>query len=300
MLGALDHTATDAIHNFDDALQRARSALHQEESRLAELMHAVRLQQDENQSCRDAIRSQQQPRLDALRREITRVCSLVEHQKNESEQQQQHVEAVRRPRREGEERSRDLKQELHRSQRAYLSRSALVHAGLIQWFTSQNSLANLTAAAERRDSEVRALQSQVAALQDELRSLVEEEEAAIGGGEQCGTNGGSSLDGDSMCAVKCNGDTNDSTPSVESLQRELESLHEEYVGCVQTSTHDLAEKRAALDRLRVELKRLCLEVETADAAQQEVQQQFHAALNQSDARVGCRLCGREVVGSFVL
>ncbi|RNF23463.1 hypothetical protein TcG_01457 [Trypanosoma cruzi] len=306
MLGALDHTTTDALHSFHDALQRAQQALQQEELRLAQLTQTVRQQQESNQSRRDAIRSQQQPRLEALRREIIRVRSLLERQKEEAEAQQQHVEAVRRPRRDAEAESHAHKNSLQQLQRQYLANSAAVHAELLQWWQPQNSLLSLEAQVARKREEAAALQMDVQTLQEKLReytgehtlgtenSMAETAEDERDGGMYIAHAG----EKKELANDKGSSDERKNSPAL--LEQKLLQQREERETFLRHSTETLTLRREDVEQLKTRLKQLCVDVEAADAAQQMAQQEFHSALNQqSDTRALCGVCGKEILCSFV-
>ncbi|ESL10453.1 hypothetical protein TRSC58_01814 [Trypanosoma rangeli SC58] len=297
MLGALDHNATDTLQSFQDALQRAQQALQQEELRLAQLTQTVRQQQEDNRARREAIRSQQQQRLDAIRREIMRVRSHVERQKEEVEAQQQHVEAVRRPRHDAEAESRAHKESLQQLQRQYLADSVAVHAALMQWWQPQNSLASLEAQAARKAEEVAALQGAVEALQGQLREHTGEHaprtEASLQG-QLKGTR-------DETTEVTLDTGSGDAVRNTSAcLEQQFLQQREERDAFARHSTDTLTLRRGEVEQLKARLKQLCADVEAADAAQQAAQQDFHSALNlQSDARLRCGICGKEIVDSFV-
>ncbi|EKF38163.1 hypothetical protein MOQ_001632 [Trypanosoma cruzi marinkellei] len=306
MLGALDHTTTDALHSFHDALQRAQQALQQEELRLAQLTQTVRQQQESNQSKRDVIRSQQQPRLEALRQEIMRVRSLLERQKEEAEAQQQHVEAVRRPRRDAEAESQAHKTSLQQLQRQYLANSVAVHAELLQWWQPQNSLMSLEAQVARKEKEAAALQMDVQTLQEKLREYTGEH--TLGTENSTAETAKDKRDGGTYMAHadeekevtngKENNDEKRNSPAW--LEQKLLQQREERETFVRHSTETQTLRREDVELLKTRLKQLCVDVEAADAAQQTAQQEFHSALNQqSDTRSLCGVCGKEIVCSFV-
>ncbi|RNF26244.1 uncharacterized protein Tco025E_01460 [Trypanosoma conorhini] len=298
MLGALDHTATDALQSFHDALQRAQQALQQEELRLAQLTQTVRQQQESNGARRDAIRSQQQQRLEALRREIMRVRSHVERQKEEAEAQQQHVEAVRRPRQETEAESRAQKKSLEQLQRQYLANSVAVHAELLQWWQPQNSLTSLEAQAARKAEEVAALQGAVQALQQQLHEYTGEQHAPRTETSLQGHVQGARDEAAAVAPGTACGD--DAVSSSACLEQQLLQQREAREAFTRHSTDALTLRRGEVERLKTRLKQLCADVEAADAAQQVAQQEFHSALNQqSEARLRCGGCGKEIVDSFV-
>ncbi|CCD13905.1 unnamed protein product [Trypanosoma congolense IL3000] len=302
MLTSLDNTTTDAIQNFHDALQRSQEALRQEEARLAQLSQAAQQQHDANSTRREFIRTQQQPRLDALHREIARVRSLLEQQRCEVRQQQSQLEAIRRPRRDGEAKSSELRRKVEGQQWEYSRRATAVQSVLLQWWCPQNSLENLTAAASRRGAEVEALRRSGAALQAKLEELVaancqhdstdDNMSNLAGNGETCD---GNENDNTTTAEECCNNGV-----SAESLQQQLKDHHEEREAFLRSSAEVISTRRRESQRLKAELQRLCTAVEEADAARQESQQRLRAALNEhGDACVKCCRCGVDVVGSFV-
>lgn len=305
MLSSLDHTATDALHNFQVALRHSQEALQQEEARFNQLTQAIHQQQEVNSTHREFIRGQQQPRLDALHREITRLRSLLDQQREEAGSQQSHLEAVRRPRREGEARDRELRRKIEGQRREYSRRAAAVQAALLQWWNPQNSLENLSAVAEQRVLEAEALRCQVAGLQTRLQDLTatvvgEANQNRNGAGtdsveKESNTDNVAGKGGEASAEDQCDGEG-----CVESLRLRLRQQQDQREAFVQSSSENISFRRRELQSLKADLQKLCAAVETADAARQEVQQKLRGALNQqSNTRVVCCRCGLDVVGSFV-
>ncbi|KAH9600928.1 hypothetical protein LSM04_003111 [Trypanosoma melophagium] len=294
MLHANDHTANDTLHNFTNALQRAQQALQQEETRLAQLTHTVREQQDRNNTLNDIIRRQQQPQLEALRQEIARVRSITLQHTIAVEEQEKHLNSVRRPREAAEAESEAHKQKQQQHQRRYLAISTAVHSQLARWLQPGNGLEVLQRTVRRREVEVGELQRVILALQEQLEKEVSRSHT----GGKYPTDEKSEKSKEEEETEK--EEETEEEPTTMMLEQQLQEQQAEKERFMQECSDVLSARRGELEGLKFKLKQLCADVEAADAAQQVAQQQFNTALNQqSETRVLCEMCGKDIMDSFI-